>query len=123
MSPRLVPRAVALSLLLACGSDATVSVDDSAAPVESLTTQAYAQGYAAALCDAIVRCRGEEALGGSVQECELAYQRAEYDRVRDPAQCPAYDGERAAACVASLATMECTSLSPDLTPQCQEVCG
>ncbi len=116
---------LALALLPACGGDATVTVDDTSAveSAPSLTTQDYARAYAVALCDAIVRCRGEEGLDGTIQECEVAYQRAEYQRVRDPAQCPAYDGERAAACVVSLEAMECTSLTPDLTPQCQEVCG
>ena len=117
--------ALALALLPACGGGGTVTVDDSAADaaVPALGTQDYAQAYAVALCDAIVRCRGEEGLDGTIQECQLAYQRAEYQRVRDPAQCPAYDEARAAACVTSITMMECTYLTPDLTPQCQGVCG
>jgi hypothetical protein len=115
---------LALALLPACGDGSTVTVEDSAAAVvPTLGTQDYAQAYAVALCDAIVRCRGEEGLDGTIEECQLAYQRAEYQRVRDPAQCPAYDEARAAACVTSIEMMECTYLTPDLTPQCQGVCG
>ena len=112
-----------LALLSACGEGGNVVVEDTGAAVSTLGTEDYAQAYAVALCDAIVRCRGEEGLDGSLQGCQIAYQRSEYERVRDPAQCPAYDGERAASCVTSITMMECTSLTSDLTPQCQGVCG
>ncbi len=55
-----------LALLPACGEGGSVIVEDTGAAVSALGTEDYAQAYAVALCDAIVRCRGEDGLGGSL---------------------------------------------------------